>query len=229
MTGMTRRQLALTLAAAPLTLAVGGCATGGGYSLTEAIRRLLTLSSQRAFAVLLQPGGYYDSQVARLALPPRYASATGLVGQILNSGPVRDRLSRTLNGIAERGAERAAPVITNAISTLTVADALSVVRGGERAATDLLSGQIGSGVIEAMFPAVGDALRLAGDNTLSPSHDAGAITVGACTQCAPSLMIGNSVIALCTNDATATGQGRRGRCRARHARAGGQRPQLGGL
>lgn len=167
MTGMTRRQLALTLAAAPLTLAVGGCATGGGYSLTEAIRRLLTLSSQRAFAVLLQPGGYYDSQVARLALPPRYASATGLVGQILNSGPVRDRLSRTLNGIAERGAERAAPVITNAISTLTVADALSVVRGGERAATDLLSGQIGSGVIEAMFPAVGDALRLAGDNTLS--------------------------------------------------------------
>ena len=167
MSTMTRRQIALAAVAAPLALAVGGCATGSGYSLTEAIRRLLTLSSQRAFAALLQPGGYYDSQVARLSLPQRYAGANGLVGQILNSGPVRDRLLRTLNGIAERGAERAAPIITNAISTLTVADALAVVRGGERAATDLLSGQIGSGVIDAMFPAVGDALRIASDDTLS--------------------------------------------------------------
>lgn len=149
-------------------LALPGCATGvGGFSLTEAIERLLSLSSQRAFALLLQPGGFYDSQVARIALPDRLARGSSLLTQLLATQAVRGRLERTLNSVAERGAERAAPIVTQAISTITVADALSIVRGGPSAATALLEGQLGDGLVDAMFPAVGDALRIANDDTLA--------------------------------------------------------------
>ena len=161
-----RRLLLLTGAAAPM-LALPGCATtAGGLSLVEAIRRLLSLSSQRAFAALLQPGGFYDNAVARIALPGQFA-ATGGIGQLLATGAVRDRLGRILNGVAERGAERAAPVIADAITSFSVADALSIVRGGSTAATALLEGQLGGNLISAMFPAVGDALRIVSDDIVA--------------------------------------------------------------
>ena len=74
---------------------------------------------------------------------------------------MRERLARSLNSVAERGAERAAPIITDAITGISVADAMSIVRGGPTAATQLLEGSIGTALVSAMFPAVGDGLRLA--------------------------------------------------------------------
>lgn len=159
----TRRVLISAAALSPLLL-LPGCAGGlGGFSLVEAIRRLLTLSSQRAFASLLQPGGFYDDQATRIMLPPRLSDDRSLVARVLTSGLVRDRLSRELNRAAERGAERAAPVVTDAIRTISIADAAGVIQGGSRAATDLLEGSLGNALITAMFPAVGDALRVASD------------------------------------------------------------------
>ncbi|MFM6852575.1 MAG: DUF4197 domain-containing protein [Sphingopyxis sp.] len=151
-------------------LALGGCAGMGGLggvSLVQAIQRLLSLSSQRAFAALLQPGGFYDNQVARIALPARLAGGGGLLTQLLSTAAVRDRLARSLNSAAERGAERAAPVVATAITSLSVADAMAIVRGGPTAATALLEGQLGSGLISAMFPGIGDALRLTSDDVVS--------------------------------------------------------------
>ncbi len=158
---MLRTMAALPVAVLPFTT-LAGCATGmGGISLTEAIQRLLTLSSQRAFALLLAPGGFYDHAVARIELPPQFASNGTLLQRILSAGVVRDRLLRTLNDAAEVGARRAAPVVTQAISTLSVADALAVVRGGPTAATALLEQSMNNGLIEVMFPEIGGALRLA--------------------------------------------------------------------
>jgi hypothetical protein len=162
-TTIARRQLLLTASLAPL-LALPGCASGlGSFSLVEAIRRLLSLSSQRAFATLLQPGGFYDNQAARIPLPARIADDRSLVTRVLTSGPVRDRMGRELNRAAERGAERAAPIVTDAIRSVSITDALAIVRGGGRAATGLLEGSVGNALIGAMFPAVGDALRLASE------------------------------------------------------------------
>ena len=164
---MNRRNLLLAGLALPLVGGLSACTTGGGFSLTEAIRRLLSLSSQQAFATLLQPGGFYDSQVARIALPQQFASSGGLLGQVLTSSAVRTQLQRSLNGFAEDGARRAAPVVTNAIQNMSITDALSIVRGGPTAATGALEGQIGTGVLSAMSPAVGDAIRLANNAVVS--------------------------------------------------------------
>ncbi len=165
---MNRRTIILTAAALPV-LTLPGCAGGlGGFSLVDAIRRLLSLSSQRAFASLLQPGGFYDSSVARIALPERIAGNTGgLLQTVLGSAPVRERLSRTLNSVAERGAERAAPIVTNAITSIDIADALAIVRGGPTAATSMLEGALGTTIVSAMFPAVGDGLRLAQNDVVA--------------------------------------------------------------
>jgi Protein of unknown function (DUF4197) len=156
-----RRTLLVSAALAPL-LILPGCAGGGGFSLVEAIRRLLTLSAQRAFAALMQDNGFFDSQIARVSIPDQLGGATtgGLVAALLRTDAFRSRLTRQINRAAEKGAALAAPIVTDAITSLSVEDALSVVRGGSSAATDKLSQALGSRLFEAMLPGVSDGLKL---------------------------------------------------------------------
>lgn len=163
-----RRQL-LVSSAALAALALQGCASLPGFSLTEAIRRLLTLSSQNAFALLLQPGGFYDSNVARIALPDRFGGngGSGILSVILQSRQFRDRLQRQLNRAAEKGAERAAPLVADAVRSVSIEDAASIVRGGPQAATGFLRGKMGTALIEAMMPGISDGLRLFDDQVIS--------------------------------------------------------------
>lgn len=140
-----------------------GCASMGGFSLTEAIRRLLMLSADNAFARLTAPGGFWDSQVARLALPDVFGSRGDVLARILTSGLVRDRLQRELNYIAEDGATRAAPVVAEAVRTIGVQNAVDLVRGGPTAATGFLRQSMAGSLVDLMLPPLGDGLRVARD------------------------------------------------------------------
>ncbi|HEV7233927.1 MAG TPA: DUF4197 domain-containing protein, partial [Sphingorhabdus sp.] len=161
-----RRQFLLS-SAALATLALPGCESVPGFSLTEAIRRLLTLASQNAFALLLQPGGFYDSSVARIALPERLGGGGTILSAVLQSRTFRDRLQRQLNRAAEKGAERAAPLVADAVRNVSIEDAASIVRGGPQAATAFLRGKMGTALLDTMLPGIADGLRLFDDQVIS--------------------------------------------------------------
>jgi hypothetical protein len=146
-------------------LALGGCATrlgDLGFGLEDAIRRVLTLSSQRAFARLLTDEGFFQDDVARVALPPQLggSAVTAALAVALGTRSVQDRLLRLVNGAAREGAKAAAPLVYDSIRDMTIADARSIIRGGPTAATDYLAGSIGDRIFDVMFPEVGQALRL---------------------------------------------------------------------
>jgi Protein of unknown function (DUF4197) len=140
---------------------LSGCANGG-FSLVEAIRRLLSLSSQRAFASLLRENGFFDDAISRISLPDSLGGdrASSLVAAALRSGPVRERMLRQVNRAAEKGAELAAPMVAEAIRTVSIADAVAIVRGGPSAATEMLKGQMGAALVTAMVPGIENGLRL---------------------------------------------------------------------
>ena len=169
-TTLDRRRLLAGLGLTAAALALPGCAgLGGPVSLDEVVRRLLTRSADSAFALLLQPGGYYDSEVARITLPDQLGGEGigALAGAILRSGPVRGELLRVANDAAYEGAQRAAPIVTDTIRSLSVTDATAVIRGGPTAATDLLQARLGTGLIEAMLPEIGGALAVLNDGGVS--------------------------------------------------------------
>jgi hypothetical protein len=178
----SRRQILTLLAAAPI-LALPACTAMGGFSLTDAVRELLTLSSQRAIASLAAPGGFYESQVARIDLPNQIGNSGNLLSKILTSSVLKDRLTREVNSAAERGADRAAPVITDAIRTISIADAVSILRGGPTAATSLLQRNLGTGLIGVMFPEVERALAIANNPVVAEAlRISSGIDVGALAQ-----------------------------------------------
>ncbi|HEX8241502.1 MAG TPA: DUF4197 domain-containing protein [Allosphingosinicella sp.] len=161
---LSRRHLIVAGLAVPL-LALPGCVTrlGDIANLEPAIRRLLTLSSQRAFARLLTDQGFYRDEIARIQPPPQLGgrSVTAALAVALGTRAVQDRLLRVVNAAADEGARRAAPVVYDSIRDMTIVDALAIARGGPTAATDYLARSMGERIFDAIFPGVGEALRLA--------------------------------------------------------------------
>ncbi|PAX08540.1 DUF4197 domain-containing protein [Sphingomonas lenta] len=146
---LNRRHILSAALAWPIAACTGPVGT---YSIEEGVRRLLELSSQRAFARLLRPGGFYDDQLLRIDPPVAQPGSTDVLGAILRTGAVRRQVAIALNEVAVDAADRAAPIVTDAIRRMSFADALSIVRGGPTAATDLLAAEVGNQLIEAMYP-----------------------------------------------------------------------------
>ncbi|HEX8307557.1 MAG TPA: DUF4197 domain-containing protein [Allosphingosinicella sp.] len=161
---LSRRSLiAAGLAVPLLTLPACIARVGDIPGLEPAIRRLLTLSSQRAFARLLTDEGFFRDDVARIQPPPQLGGATltATLAVALGTRAVQDRLLRVVNQAAGEGARRAAPAVYDSIRDMPIADALSIARGGPTAATDYLERSMGERIFDAVFPGVGEALRLA--------------------------------------------------------------------
>lgn len=157
----SRRDIVSSGAVAAL-LVLPGCSTLPGLSLTEAIKRLLTLSSQNAFAELLQPNGFFNSQIARISVPDRLGGSrvTSIATALLRSKPIQDRLLKQVNRAAEKGAEIAAPLVADTIRNMSIADAAAIINGGPRAATSLLQNELGATLANRMLPGIGQGLKL---------------------------------------------------------------------
>lgn len=152
-----RRSLLATLALLPLA----ACATPmARYTVEDAVRRLLQLSSERAFARLTEPGGFYDDQLTRI-VPPDLGGGKGgaVLSALLRTNAVRNQVARSLNDVAVDLADNATPIVMNAVQRMTLADAVLVLRGGPTAATDLLASQARGSVVEALLPGASRALR----------------------------------------------------------------------
>lgn len=160
-----RRLLAGATGAAALAL-LPGCATTGGFSMVEAVRRLLLISSENAFARLTEPGGFWDQQVAQLGLGSVLGARGDVLSRILTSGLVKDQLEDRFATLAIEASFRAAPVVTDAIQVIGLENAIALVRGGPDAASSFLRQEVGTGLLDAMVPELGQAMRLSRDPLL---------------------------------------------------------------
>lgn len=161
------RRTFLTGVAATGLLTLPACSSLGGFGLTEAVRRLLTLASQNAFATLVASGGFWDNSLARVDLPSAFGRSGNLIQNVLTSTLFRSTLQRELNHVAEAGAERAAPFVAETIRNISIADALALVRGDPTAASSFLRSGMNGSLVDIMIPALGDGMRLSQEPLVS--------------------------------------------------------------
>lgn len=168
----TRRSLLAGAAGAGAVLLLPGCATTGEFSLVEAVRRLLLLASENAFARLTAPDGFWDEQVARLGLADVLGTRGDVLGRILTSQAFKDRLEERFADLAIEASFRAAPVVTDAIRVIGFENAVALVRGGPDAASLYLREEVGSALLDAVVPELGEALRISRDPLLGEALNA---------------------------------------------------------
>ncbi|MDY7099226.1 MAG: DUF4197 domain-containing protein, partial [Pseudomonadota bacterium] len=123
----------------------------------------LLRSSENAFARLTEPDGFWDDQVARLGLGNLLGTRGDVLGRVLTSTLFKNRLEDVFADIAIDASFRAAPIVTDAVRVIGLANAAALVRGGPRAATQALRGELGGRLIEEMVPELGEAIRVASD------------------------------------------------------------------
>ena len=163
----TRRSLLAGAAGAGTLLLLPACASnGGGFSMVEAVRRLLLLATENAFLRLTAPGGFWDEQVARLGLANVLGTRGDVLGRILTSQVFKDRLEERFASFAIDASFRAAPVVTDAIQVIGFENAIALVRGGPDAASLFLRQELGTALLDAMVPELGEALRISRDPLL---------------------------------------------------------------
>lgn len=159
----SRRMFITGSFAATAALTLPGCATTGAFSYVEAIRRLLVLSSESAFARMTAPGGFWDQQVAQIGLGQMFGRRGNVLTNILTSTLFKSRLEGVAAGMAVDASYRAAPIVADAVRTIGWANAVDLIRGGPTAASGFLRQEMGTALIDAMVPGVGEALRVAQD------------------------------------------------------------------
>lgn len=169
----TRRHLLAGAAGAGALFLLPGCTSmGGGFSMVEAVRRMLLLASENAFLRLTEPGGFWDEQVATLGLANLMGTRGDVLSRILTSSLFKDQLEERFATFAIDASFRAAPVVTDAIQMIGFENAIALVRGGPTAASTFLRGEVGPALLDAMVPELGEAMRLSRDPVLGQALSA---------------------------------------------------------
>lgn len=160
---LPRRKFVFGSLAAATALTLPGCASYGGISFTEAIRRLLLASSEQAFVRMTAPGGFWDQQVAQLGLENFFGTRGNVLANILTSSLFKSRLEDVVADIAVDASYRAAPIVADTVRTIGFANAMDLIRGGPTAASTFLRQEMGERLVLAMLPEIGEAIRIAED------------------------------------------------------------------
>ena len=108
-------------------------------------------------------GGGVFRRHSRGGLGTSMGTRGGILSSILTSTLFKDRLEDAFADLAIRGAERAAPLVADAVRVVGIDAAEALVRGGPTAATAFLRGEMGGTLVEAMVPELGQAIRVARD------------------------------------------------------------------
>ena len=139
-----------------------------GLSETEIISGLkeaLNLGANSAGSQLSATNGYFGNAALKILLPPEakpildYAGTLGLQSQI-------DDLVLKMNRGAEKAATKAAPIFGNAITSMTVTDGLTILKGTDTAATSYLKSKTYTQLTGAFAPEINKAMDEVGAATL---------------------------------------------------------------
>ena len=130
-------------------------------SLVGGIKEALELSSTRASQALTKTGAYAENPLYRIALPDSVQPVTKRMRQFGLGAPV-DKIEQLMNRGAEQAAAEAKDVFIRAVREMSVNDALSIVQGGDNAATHYFRAQTESSLRAKYLPIVQQNLSQVG-------------------------------------------------------------------
>ncbi|MCD4755820.1 MAG: DUF4197 domain-containing protein [Deltaproteobacteria bacterium] len=103
--------------------------------IVKGLREALRVGAEQAVKSASAAGGYMDNPAIRIPLPGRLQSAANTLRSI-GLGSQADAFEQSMNHAAEKAAEEALPIFTQAVKDLTFEDVQRLWKGGDTAVTD---------------------------------------------------------------------------------------------
>jgi hypothetical protein len=163
---MQRRQFTPAVAVYFLARAAGAAllaqaADAFALGETEAasgVRAALERGADGAVAMLGRPGGFLDNPQVRIPLPGGLNKAASVLRAIGQEQRVDDLIA-AMNRAAEQAVPAAKPLLLNAVRTMSVEDAVNIVRGGDTSVTDFFAAKTRAPLGEKFLPIVSAETR----------------------------------------------------------------------
>jgi hypothetical protein len=149
--------LARTAGAALLVQAADAFALGETEA-ASGVRAALERGADGAVAMLGRPGGFLDNPQVRIPLPGALNKAATVLRAIGQEQRVDDLIA-AMNRAAEQAVPAAKPLLLNAVRTMSVEDAVNIVRGGDTSVTDFFAAKTRVPLGEKFLPIVSAETR----------------------------------------------------------------------
>lgn len=122
------------------------------------LKQALEVGSNNAGNQLSALNGYFGNQLIKILMPPEARQVESTLRSI-GMGSEVDKVITSMNRAAEDAAKNAAPIFINAIKSMSIGDGMSVLKGGNGAATNYLKGRTTQELTNAFRPVIERSLN----------------------------------------------------------------------
>ena len=144
---------------------IGSTDTSSGELTTleidAALRQALEIGAGRVAAQIGVTDGYWQDPQIKIPLPGRLGDVQNQLSRVGLSGPLDD-LQLRMNRAAEDAVPAGKNIVVDAVKSITIEDAVGILRGGDSAATDFLRGRTEDNLRTLFTPYVENALDSSG-------------------------------------------------------------------
>lgn len=143
---------------------MGQPAGNGGLSnadIVSGLKEALAVGAQNSANRLSALDGFFKDAAIKILLPAEAQKVESTLRNI-GLGSLVDKAILSVNRAAEDAASSAAPIFVNAVKTMSIQDALGILKGGDFAATSYLKSKTTAALTEAFRPVIENSLSKVG-------------------------------------------------------------------
>lgn len=138
--------------------------SGKGGSLSEGeivsgLKEALNVGISNGSAEASKVDGFFKNELIKIAVPPEAQKVAETLRK-MGLGAQVDKFTLSLNRAAEDAAKKSKPIFVKAITSMTVPDALGILKGTDDAATQYLRKSTNDELFKTFFPVVDSTLNL---------------------------------------------------------------------
>jgi hypothetical protein len=123
-----------------------------------ALKEALSISTDTSVSILNKLDGYYKDEAVKILLPEEAQVIYTNLSKVPGGNQLIENAILTINRAAEDAASEAKPIFINAITSMTIADGLSIINGSDTAATTYLHQKTYTSLFTTFQPKINQSL-----------------------------------------------------------------------
>lgn len=134
---------------------------GNGLSnedIVAGLKEALSVGARNSSEKLSAVDGFFGNTLIKVLMPEEAKKVESTLRN-LGFGNMVDNAILSMNRAAEEASKSAAPIFVDAITSMSIQDALGILRGNDSAATSYLKGKTTASLTTAFRPVIEDALK----------------------------------------------------------------------
>jgi hypothetical protein len=134
-----------------------GTSSPSTTEIASGLKEALRIGTQNSTGKLAAADGFFSNAAVKILMPEEAKKVESTLRSI-GLGSLVDKAVLSMNRAAEDAARSATPIFVNAIKTMTITDALGILKGGDYAATNYFKDKTTLSLTNAFRPVIEKAL-----------------------------------------------------------------------